>query len=376
MKTLRIFIILMMCVSVANAEQFNVDAVDLSPNLDLTLKTFEAGGTPVDVLLNRYGNAADPAGFYWVLGSVAPGLQMKTVHRKTFDYSNAEPLSRHQLDVYYTDSSTSSRVIMFVPGGAWRQGDKDLYQALGNTLAGFYGFTVVAVNYRLSTEEGGNAVHPDHIEDVAAAFAWIKKNISPYGDAGKIFLFGQSAGAHLVSLLATDRTWLNGVGYDLSDIRGVVSMSAAFYLPDLAAYPSNPLGLSADEVLMFKKLMQDAFGGWTDAELIGPSPQTHINANQPPFLVIYTYNDLCGFEPEAENFVRAVRALSPAPEISLRAIEFSDYSDEVWSAATTQAALEPAMADYVGHWAEVIAINPNEPAGYIPRLVVEFFQSH
>ena len=367
---------LMFSVSVAHAEQFDVDAVELSANLDLTLKTLEMGGDPVDVLLTRYSNPADPAGLYWRLGSITPGLQMKTVHRQTFTYLNSEPLERHQLDVYYTDAATANKVIMFVPGGAWRQGDKDLYQTLGNTLAGFYDFTVAVVNYRLSSEEGGNAIHPDHIEDVATAFAWIKSNISPYGNTNKIFLFGQSAGAHLVSLLATDKTYLNAVGYDLSDIRGVVSMSAAYYLPDLATYPSNPLGLTADEILMYKTLLQNAFGGWSDTELIDPSPQTHINSNQPPFLVIYTYNDLCGFEPEAENFVKAVRALKPTPEISLRAIEFSDYTDEVWSTAMSQAALEPAMAEYVGHWAEVIAINPNEPAGYVPRMVVEFFQSH
>jgi hypothetical protein len=102
----------------------------------------------------------------------------------------------------------------------------------------------------------------------------------------------------------------------------------------------------------------------------------HIGQAQPPFLVIATYNDLPGFGLEAENFVKAVRALNPAAKISLRTIEFSDYTDEVWSAAAAQAAAEPLMAAYVGHWAEVIAINPSEPDGYVTRLVVEFLQSH
>ncbi len=375
MRTIVALFILIVSVSFAHAQIFNADAVHLSPAMDLTIKTLEAGA-PLDVTLIRYVNPADPDGFYWRLGSATAGLQAETVHKETFTYLDVEPLERHQLDLYYTDGAAADKVIMFVPGGAWRQGDKDLYEAFGNTLAGYHDFTVAVVNYRLSNDEGGNARHPDHIEDAAAAFAWLKQHLGSKGDADSMYLFGQSAGAHLAALLAVDKTWLNAVGCSPSDIRAVVTMSAAYYLPDLTAYPDNPLGLTADETLMFKKIMLDAFGGWEATDLTGPSPRMHIRPDQPPFLVIYTYNDLSGFGPDAENFVTAVRALDPAPEISLRAIEFSDYTDEVWSAAATQAANEPLMAEFVGHWAEVIAINPNEPDGYVTKLVVEFIQSH
>ncbi len=376
MRIIIMLLVLVVSVSFAHAQVFNADAVQVSPGLDLTIKTLEAGGAPLDIALTRYVNPADPDGIYWRLGGATTGLQAKTVHKETFTYLDAAPLERHGLDVYYTDESAANKVIMFVPGGAWRQGDKDLYETLGNTLAGYYDFTAAVVNYRLSNDEGGNAIHPDHIEDVAAAFAWLKQNLGSRGDSNSMYVFGQSAGAHLASLLALDKTWLNAVGYDPSDIRAVVSMSAAYYLPDLTAYPDNPLGMTADETVVFKKIMLDAFGGWEASDLTDPSPRMHISPDQPPFLLIYTYNDLSGFGPDAENFVRAVRALDPAPEISLRAIEFSDYTDEVWSAAATQAATEPLMAEFVGHWAEVMAINPNEPDGYVTRLVVEFLQSH
>ena len=235
---------------------------------------------------------------------------------------------------------------------------------------------MVVINYRLSGEEGDGAVHPDHIRDVAAAFAWIKQNVAPYGNPNKLALFGQSAGAHLASLLATDETWLANVGYAPSDIRAVVSMSGAYDLPDLVAFPSNPLGLTAEQTLMFKALVSDAFGGWEEAHLTDASPQTHIDSDQPPFLVVYSYNDLCGFEPQAENFVRAVRALDPAPEISLRAIEFSDYTPEVWETAADLAAAEPTMAEFVGHWAELVAINTSDPNAYVTQLVVDFLKAH
>ncbi len=376
MRIIMTFLFLILSAFSAHAEIFNTDAVGLSTDLDLIIKSLKIEDSILDVSLSRYANPTDPSGIYWRLGTVTPGLQRETVYKKTFTYLEAEPLDRHRLDVYYTEDSSADKVILFVPGGAWQQGDKDIYESLANTLAGYHDFTVVVINYRLSSGEGGNALHPDHVEDVAAAFAWIKQNIAPYGNPDKMYLFGQSAGAHLVSLLATDETWLNAVGYSPAGIRAVISMSASYFLPDLVSYPNNPLGLTADETLMFKKLMQDAFGGWDDADLTNPSPQMHISQNQPPFLVIYTYNDLSGFAPEAENFVKAVRALNPAPEISLRVIEFSDYTDAVWNAAADLAAKEPSMAEFVGHWAEVVAINTDEPDGYVARLVVEFFQSH
>ncbi len=380
MKKVIIFIVLMFMSISAKGEIYNADAVNVSENLDLNIKNIEINGTPINLNITRHVQLSDPGGLYWKYSKAEIGLQMKTVQMQTFTYDESEPVDRHQLDIYYTEHSKQNKVILFVPGGAWRQGDKSLYEALGNTLAGYHDFTVVVANYRLSNEEDGNALHPDHITDVAKAFAWVKNNISPYGNPARIYLFGQSAGAHLVSLLATDANYLKKVGYSLSDIKAVISMSGTYYLPDFVLTPNNPLGLTMEETVMYKAIMQGAFGGWSDTELVAPSPQVHINAGQPPFLVIYTYNDLSGFRQSAENFVRAVKAIgtesSPAPEISLRGIEFFDYTDDVWKSATDQAAKEPAMASYVGHWAEVIAINPNEPAGYVTKLIVEFFQSH
>ena len=363
-------------VSLVCADIYDTDGIDLSADLDITIKAMKYGSDPMDVSLLRYNNPSDPMGVYWKLNGVSSALQQKTVYKETFTYLNEEPLERHQLDLYYTANSKNNKVIMFVPGGAWRQGDKKNYEPLGNTFAGFHDFTVAVVNYRLSSDEGGNAMFPDHVEDVSKAFAWIKQNIAPYGDPDKVYVFGQSAGGHLVSLLSTDKKWLNAVGYDLSDIKAVVSMSGAYYLPDLVAYPDNPLKLSSEEVLLFKAIMENAFGGWDKATLTDPSPQVHINVNQPPFQVIYTYNDLSGFALEADNFVRAVKALSPAPEITLRGIEFSDYTDTVWEEARKLAEQEEAMSEYIGHYAEIVAINTSEPYGYITQLIVDFLQSH
>lgn len=358
------------------ADEFNTVALKVHDNLDLTINGIETESGKSDFFLKRYINTLDSSGLYWKFDSVSPAFQAMNVNIKTFQYSTKEPADRHMLDIYHIDQPENSKVVIFIPGGAWRQGDKEFYESLGNTLAGYYGLTVAVVNYTLSNEEDGSAVHPDHINDVAEAFAWIKNNISPYGDSERLYLFGQSAGAHLASLLATDGSYLQKNGCDLSDIKAVISMSGPYDLTEFTEFPNNLLGLNEQEVLMFKKIMLDAFGDLTTGTLTQASPSTYINSFQPPFLVVYSYNDLSGLPESAENFVRAVRELEDPPEISLRGFEFSDYSDSVWDTAEYIASQEPAMAEYIGHYAEVVAINPQEPDNYITTLITEFLRSH
>jgi len=282
----------------------------------------------------------------------------------------------HRLDIYYPTDIAHPTVIFFVHGGAWMQGDKSEYPELAKAFSMYYGYTVVVTNYRLSNDMDGNAVHPDHINDVAVAFAWVQKNITGYGgDPGRVFLFGQSAGAHLVSLLATDPTYLQAQGYDLDDLAGVISMSASYDLVDLAQSPPNPLGLNADEVQMFQTLFKKAFGSWDDTVLGPASPQNHIGSPPPPVLVVYADQDVAGFAPEAVNFQAAVLNLK-GPAISLAHLIRSDFSDETWAAATAAAAAEPKFKDYVGHYAEFMAITTTEHESRSTQLVVNFIKEN
>jgi len=58
--------------------------------------------------------------------------------------------------------------------------------------------------------------HPAHIQDAAAAFAWVKRHIADYGgNPDQVFVIGHSAGAYLAVLLALDRTDRRPVHHDL-----------------------------------------------------------------------------------------------------------------------------------------------------------------
>src|SRR5207253_2153822 len=104
---------------------------------------------------------------------------------------------RQVLDVFQPEGATGCPVVLFVHGGAWIFGDKDLfgmYRGVGQYLAR-HGVTAVLMNYRLSPV----VQHPEHIKDVARAFAWTRRHIKDYGgNPDAIFLAGHSAGAHLV----------------------------------------------------------------------------------------------------------------------------------------------------------------------------------
>jgi acetyl esterase/lipase len=55
--------------------------------------------------------------------------------------------------------------------------------------------------------------HPTHCEDAASAVAWVIKNISKYGgDPTRMCLMGHSAGGHIVSMLATQPSFLAAKG--------------------------------------------------------------------------------------------------------------------------------------------------------------------
>src|SRR5262249_46008618 len=102
---------------------------------------------------------------------------------------------KHKLDLFLPEGAKGSPVAVFIHGGAWVQGDKSFlgfYSALARSLAR-QGVGVAVVNYRLSPK----VMHPEHVKDVARAFAWTAKNVAKYGGGPqRVFWCGPPAGGH------------------------------------------------------------------------------------------------------------------------------------------------------------------------------------
>lgn len=191
---------------------------------------------------------------------------------------------KHTLDVYTPKGQTDFPTVLFVHGGSWKSGNKNLYAALGQSLAND-GIGCVICNYRLSPA----VRHPAHVEDVARAFAWTAENIGKYGGTkDKLFVCGHSAGGHLVSLLATDPQYLKAVKHAPDEIKGVIALSGVY------------------QIVSNEKVFEGPFG--TDEKVCKlASPLTHAAGKHPPFLIAYADNDFPQLDKMADNMTAALK---------------------------------------------------------------------
>jgi acetyl esterase/lipase len=129
---------------------------------------------------------------------------------------------RHVLDVYSPKKAASSAagfpVVLFIHGGSWTSGNKNIYTFIGRRLAK-QGVVAVVINYRLAPP-----VHvPEQAADCARALAWTVANIRQYGgDPARVFVMGHSAGGGLAALLATDDALLARNGLPQNPVRGAI----------------------------------------------------------------------------------------------------------------------------------------------------------
>jgi acetyl esterase/lipase len=234
---------------------------------------------------------------------------------------------RHRLDLFYPRGKKGFPVVVLVHGGGWVLGDNrccGLYSSVGQFLAG-QGIGVVLPNYRLSPW----VKHPQHVRDVARAVAWTRGHIGRYGgDPRQLWLLGHSAGGHLVSLLATDESYLRAEGLRGSDIKGVISVSGVYRIPPgpmrLTLGGSGPRAIRIDQqwplrgdgrVPLDCLLPRVTVTVDSARAVFGPdprdraraSPLTHVRRGLPPFLLLISAHDLPTLPEMAEEFHRALR---------------------------------------------------------------------
>jgi acetyl esterase/lipase len=194
---------------------------------------------------------------------------------------------KNKLDLYLP-GRTNVPVIVSLYGGALMRGDKKEQSFVGQRLASA-GFATAVVNYRLSPD----VRHPVHVQDAAAAFAWVKRHIAEHGgNPAQTFVIGHSAGAYLAALLATDERYLAAHQLSLRDIRGVVPVSAFFWVERPGVAPDRD-----------KSVWGTDQNVWIDA-----SPAHHLHARIPPTLVLYADGDDQWRRDQTTEVVQAIKA--------------------------------------------------------------------
>ena len=173
-----------------------------------------------------------------VLNSITPS----SAYNKTADLSYG-PLPRHTLDVYRADRPVpGAPTVVFVHGGSWSEGRKDIYKFVGDAFAS-QGFDVVIPNYRLFPE----ARYPDMVSDTARASAWAVESF-----ARPVVLIGHSAGGYNVLQAVFAPEISAEAGLDVcASVAGVVGLApptGAYELTDepyVTIFPDRFLGDSA-----------------------------------------------------------------------------------------------------------------------------------
>ncbi len=226
--------------------------------------------------------------------------------------------------------------VIYVHGGAWRLGQKDMGTGwMFRRLTG-QGHVVMDIDYTLAPASDVTGM----VQDVKRAVIWLKRNAARYGvDPARVVLIGASAGGHL-SLLAgytpNDPAFQpDGSAIDTS-VRGVVS----FYGP--ADFVDMYQGLELVRARMARRKRIRPYGvlvesllqrtGLTPAdrpiedasnyiaELLGADPErepelyrqlspvSRVGPHCPPTLLLQGTTDIFGMGPSVQRLHQALQA--------------------------------------------------------------------
>lgn len=193
---------------------------------------------------------------------------------KNIAYSDATNDVRRQLNIYHkTKVDTAQNVLVFIHGGSWSSGKKDIYWWLGRNFAR-KGVVAVTINYGLAPDNQYGKM----ANDCATALKWVSEHISAYGGNPKrIFVMGHSAGAHLAELVNADPQYFKTIGI-VNPLKGVIL--------------NDPFGLDMHEYLTdaekdnsyydFLRTFTKDPGTWTKG-----SPLNYVSNIRNPHLIFY-----------------------------------------------------------------------------------------
>lgn len=169
-------------------------------------------------------------------------------------------------------------VLIWVHGGAWSSGSKELYSLVAQRLMPL-GIVTVIPGYTLYP----SATYDIQTREVAQVVAWTLENISEYGgDPAKVFVGGQSAGAHLSALALLDSQWLAAFDHTALEVCGFYGISGPY---DITAQHEYEQRVKQRDT----RPLSEFFRG--PANFAHASPSNFARQNLPPILLIHGDRD-------------------------------------------------------------------------------------
>jgi acetyl esterase/lipase len=230
-----------------------------------------------------FGSSLEPSmAIYEPLLAAAPKGDL--VIEKDLRYGENE---RNLLDLYRPRGIEGAAVLVYVHGGGYRTGDRDLNPLVYANIPTYFarhGLLAMSATYRLAPEAGW----PSGAEDMHALVAWVRSNARAHGgDPDRIFLMGHSAGATHAASYAFDARFQPPEGHGLA---GIVLVSGRYRL---RWDPDDP---SLDSI-------REYFGN-DPAQYESRSAIPHVPGSEvPALLVVAEYDQRNLVETTGELFV-------------------------------------------------------------------------
>jgi acetyl esterase/lipase len=250
-------------------------------------------------LVKALNGLSAAGGRTWVMNP--NDIPVKQVLKNVPYVDDAHRLQRLDITIPYAEPPLP--ILVYIHGGGWMNGDKSTYRRIC-ALYAQAGFLVCNINYRLTPQYDYTA----QMQDVASAVYWAYRNCSRYGgDPSRIFLVGDSAGAHLAS-------WYAAASGDaaLPEATGIGDMIPAGSLKGLLLfYGAFDMDTMVRTGFPFMKTFYRAcFGKDADACRLRAgiaSPLRHLTAEYPPSFMTCGGND--PLLPESQALSRALDGL-------------------------------------------------------------------
>lgn len=210
-----------------------------------------------------------------------------------------EPLRRaygdsaiERLDIFHTNKD-GAPIFVFIHGGAWIRGAAKDYSAIAEMFVGAGAHYVVPDFINVAEADG--SLFP-MAEQVCRAIAWVWRNAESFGgDPSRLYIGGQSSGAHLAAVALTGDWREYGVPADI--VKGGLTTSGMYELA--------PVRLSA----------RANYVKFTDAMVEALSPIRHLDRLGAPLIVSHGTYETPEFIRQAKEFASAVRNVGKLREM-------------------------------------------------------------
>ena len=218
------------------------------------------------------------------------------------------PANRAKMDFFYPkERDEKTPVVMFIHGGAWQKGGKENNSFISNFLVDA-GIATAIVGYNLAPE----ASIDEMVDQIQEAVKFVAKKFPE----SKVFLCGNSAGAHLCAMV-TVRHWINPSLARQTMIHGICLISGVYDL--------NPvLYTSTNDVL---KLEENSASRNSPLLILKQSPPT---SHCPALIAVEEYGSP-EFIRQSKEFAEALKSYGvPCTYLEVPGVDHFDIIEEMF----------------------------------------------